>query len=226
MDGIKTGVLLYRNFDSAFEKQLSNTKSVRKIGVTFELKNSVLTATDEDSNSVSVCITCTELPNDMAKMVELFKTQITKTGTSDFYVSDIKIIDESLPFMKISQINELRRNILSDLMEKRLDNYKRLEQKPLNYSPYTDSSVDYRGNVLNSEAKDFYANCSCNVLQSALEASCDIPSGIELMRTKHCLKFATNLCGTSCGKLYLQGDKKKYPLKFDCKNCEMVILSP
>ena len=37
MDGIKTGTLLYRNFDSKFEKQLENSKTVRKIGVKFIL---------------------------------------------------------------------------------------------------------------------------------------------------------------------------------------------
>ena len=45
----------------------------------------------------------------------------------------------------------------------------------------------------------------------------------ELMRTKHCLKYAFNLC-KSPKKLYLIDEKgKKYKLKFDCKNCEMVI---
>ena len=33
MDGIKSGTLLYRNFDAKFEKQLTNSKTVRKIGV-------------------------------------------------------------------------------------------------------------------------------------------------------------------------------------------------
>ena len=43
------------------------------------------------------------------------------------------------------------------------------------------------------------------------------------MRTKHCLKFAHNLC-KSPKKLFLIDEKgKKYRLEFDCKNCEMVI---
>jgi hypothetical protein len=61
----------------------------------------------------------------------------------------------------------------------------------------------------------------------ALETAEKIPQGIELMRTKHCLKFASGLCGKATKKLYLQDEKgKKYPLRFDCKNCEMVILNP
>ena len=87
--------------------------------------------------------------------------------------------------------------------------------------------IDYKGNVFNSESKEFYKNCNCDVLEPALEAQQNVSSGIELMRTKHCLKFASGLCGKACKKLYLvDSNGKKYPLKFDCKNCEMVILSP
>ena len=87
--------------------------------------------------------------------------------------------------------------------------------------------MDYHANVFNNEAKSFYKNCNCEIIEPALESFDKIPSGIELMRTKHCLKFAAGLCGQSCKKLYLTDVKgKKYPLKFDCKNCEMVVLNP
>ena len=43
------------------------------------------------------------------------------------------------------------------------------------------------------------------------------------MRTKHCLKYAFDMC-KSPKKLFLVDEKgKKYPLNFDCKNCEMII---
>jgi hypothetical protein len=46
------------------------------------------------------------------------------------------------------------------------------------------------------------------------------------MRTKHCLKRALLNCKDS-QELFLVDEKGvKYPLKFDCKNCEMVVLSP
>ena len=50
------------------------------------------------------------------------------------------------------------------------------------------------------------------------------------MRTKHCLRYAENICSKKCSytkKLYLLDENgKKYPLKFDCKNCEMVVENP
>ena len=113
------------------------------------------------------------------------------------------------------------------LSEERLRNYKRKPQNPIGYAEFSEREIDYKGNVYNSEAEKFYDNCNCKVIEPALEAQQSIKSNIELMRTKHCLKFATGLCGKACKKLYLVDSKgKKYPLKFDCKNCEMVVLSP
>ena len=52
MEGLKSGLLLYRNFDSSFEKALSISKTVRKIKVDFTLRDRKLTAKDEDNNVV------------------------------------------------------------------------------------------------------------------------------------------------------------------------------
>ena len=49
------------------------------------------------------------------------------------------------------------------------------------------------------------------------------PQKAELMRTKHCIKYALGRC-KSKEKLLLEDELgKKYPLEFDCKNCEMII---
>ena len=127
-----------------------------------------------------------------------------------------------VPFMPISKINEIRREILSDLMNERLKNYKREFQKPLQYAKFPQEILDYRANVHNSCAKCFYKNSGSDVCEMSAESGAN-PT--ELMRTKHCLKYAFDMC-KSPKKLYLIDEKgKKYPLKFDCKNCEMVILS-
>ena len=168
-----------------------------------------------------------EEPKNKEKMVECLKTQLSKTGDTIFNCTEINILDGNVPFLPVSQINELRRELLQLLSNERLRNYKRNAQNPISYADYPDTKVDYRANVFNNEAKEFYKNCKCEVLDNALESKNNIPQGIELMRTKHCLKFAAGLCGQPCKKLYLVDVKgKKYPLKFDCKNCEMVVLNP
>lgn len=221
MDGIAIGLEVYRNFDSKFEKQLENSKIKRRIGVKFVCKNGVLNAEDEDGNCVVFALPQGEKPKNPEKMEENFINQFKKTGESDFYTENTEVIGE-LPFMPVSQINEIRRKILSDLMDERLKNYKRDLQKPLKYAEFPQKELDYRANIHNCEAKCFYENSSCKVCEMSAESGA-FPK--ELMRTKHCLKFAFNMC-KSPEKLFLIDEKgKKFPLKFDCANCEMAVLA-
>ena len=221
MDGIAVGLEVYRNFDSKFEKQLESSKIKRQIGVKFSFKNGILTVIDEDENSVNFTIDSCEKAKNPEKMKENFITQLKKTGDSDFYVEAIEISGE-IPFMPISQINEIRRTILEKLMNERLKNYKRELQKPLKLSKFPKENLDYRANIHNQCAKEFYEKCGCEVCEMSAESGA-FPK--ELMRTKHCLKFAFNMC-KSPKKLFLIDEKgKKYPLMFDCKNCEMVVLA-
>jgi len=227
MDGISTGVIIYRNFDSKFEKCLDASKTVRKIGINISIKDNKIIAIDEDNNSVSLDLPAGEIPKNRDKLVQTYQTQLQKTGDSDYYILNIQIDKNVLTFLPVSKINELRRELLQMLSKERLNNYVRPVQNPIGYGDFPCSSMDYHANVFNKMAKEFYKDCNCNILEPALEAQTLIKSGVELMRTKHCLKYSADLCGKSCKKLYLQDEKgKKYPLKFDCKNCEMAVLNP
>lgn len=221
MPEIKEGTDVYRNFDAKFEKQLTNSKTKRRIKVDFVFENGILSAKDEDRNSVQIELPSGETPQNPDKMKENFITQMKKTGESDFYAENIAINGE-LPFLPISQINEIRRNILSELMKERLKNYPRKFQKPLKYTDFPIKEMDYKANVHNSSAKEFYENCNCKITEMSAESG---SKAFELMRTKHCLKYSFNMC-KSPKKLYLIDEKgEKFPLQFDCKNCEMVILT-
>ena len=168
-----------------------------------------------------------ENSKNIEKLKQSYLAQFNKMGDSHFYLQRMQILDDNLNFIPVSKINELRRTLLTLLSKERLQKYTRISQKPIRYADFSSRKIDYKGNVFNSEAKEFYKNCNCDVLEPALEVQQNVSSGIELMRTKHCLKFASDLCGKPCKKLYLvDANGKKYPLKFDCKNCEMVILSP
>ena len=155
-------------------------------------------------------------------MKENFRNQLNKTGESDFYVQKIEL-DDSLPFMPVSQINEIRRNILSELMDERIKNYPKKYQKPLSDVKFIKKELNYRANIHNKTAKSFYEKCGCTICEMSAESG---SKATELMRTKHCLKYAFDMC-KSPKKLFLIDEKgQKYPLEFDCKNCEMVIKRP
>lgn len=227
MPKISVGNTIYRNFNSAFDKILSNSKTVRKIGVKISIKDSILTATDEDNNNISIKIEQKELAQNQEKARQNYIKQISKTGNSDFYIIDINIEDKNLPFVPLSELNNLRRNLFEKLMELRINNYAKTVQKPISYAQYPILNLDYRANIFNEEAKQFYEKSGCKIEQMALENYKKIPSNTELMRTKHCIKYALGQCSKDLGVLFLVDEKgKKYPLKFDCKNCEMAILAP
>lgn len=221
MPEIKIGMNVYRNVDTSFEKEINNANTKRQIGLNILFKNSELIATDEDNNTASVKVIETEIPQNHDKALENFKKSLTKTGESDFYIRRIDI-QSNIPFIPISKINSYRRLLLEKVMEERLKNYKRQKQAPLRYTNYPQKEIDYRGNVYNKEAEDFYKKCGAEVIERAPEEK--FPNNkIELMRTKHCIKYALNKC-KSPDKLFLIDEKgKKYGLEFDCKNCEMAI---
>ena len=219
---IPSGTIVFRNFDSKFNDNLSTAKIKRRIGVNFEYSKGKITAIDENNNTASLKIDNLEISKNPQKMKDTFINQLQKTGESDFYSIGVKINSE-LPFMPISEINNLRRNLLDKLIEVRLQNYRREIQEPLQYAKFIKQDFDYRANVLNSEAKEFYEKCDCNILEPALESQ-GCFEGKELMRTKHCLKYAFDMC-KSPKSLFLADEKgTKYKLKFDCKNCEMIII--
>lgn len=221
MPNIKAGLSVYRNVDVAFEKELSSAKITRKIGVNIEFSNNMLKATDEDNNSVVLSISEAESANNIEKNRENFEKSMNKTGETDFYITDI-MINSEIPFIPVSKMNEYRRELLSKLLEERLNNYKLEKQKPLKYSKYFEDKIDYHGNVYNSVAEAFYNKCGAEVVEYAPEYSMPTHE-TELMRTKHCIKYALNMC-KSPKKLFLIDDKgQKYNLKFDCSKCEMVI---
>lgn len=217
---LRKGIKLYRNVDVEFEKQLK-LPIKRKIRIDVEILNSKIIITDEDCNKISSEIPKGEISQNQEKSNETFKKQLLKTGDSDFYIDKFSC-NENLPFLPVSKINDLRRNLLDKLMTLRIKNYNKEKAKEINYTKYYKREVDYRANVHNKEAEKFYNKCGCIVIEKSLESK--FPQRqIELMRTKHCIKYSIDMCQKNIN-LFLQDEHKvKYPLKFDCKKCEMII---
>lgn len=220
MPSIMVGQKVYRTKDVGFEKTLDN-KIKRQIGINVSFEVDKLILEDEDNNKIIYSMPLGEKANDAQRMKETFIKQFSKTGESDFYIENININGE-LGFMPISQINEIRRECFALLMEERLKNYKREHQQEIKYTPYYKQEDDYHANVYNEKAKEFYKNCGCEIVQYAPEK--EENSSIELMRTKYCIKYSLDRC-QSPEKLYLIDDRgQKYQLKYDCKNCEQIII--
>lgn len=230
MPKITKGQTIFRNFDAGFEKTLQNSMTKRKIRADITILNEGIEAIDEDGVREFVGFDdSVQTAENIKKVCQVYIEQLKKSGGSDFYINDVKIKAQNLPFLKISLINALRRTLLENLMSARIQKYKKIQGnyartkiKPSKF-PLTDN--DYRLNVHNSRAKEFYKKCGVECARMSYETK-KCPDA-ELMRTKHCIRRAFNMCLKKCADkapLYLIDEKgKKLKLVFDCKNCQMII---
>ena len=222
MPKFSKGAEVYRNFDFAFEKILKNTKTKRRIQAEFELRDNLLIVKDEDNNEVCLKFEYSEIAKN-PKMKENIISQLQKAGETDFYVEKVQINSEKIPFLPISKINEMRREILDLLMEERIKNYKRELPKNRKVVPFILNEGDYKLNIHNDYAKQFYEKRGCKIKEHSLEKT-KYTSNKIIMQTKHCLKYAFNLCGKNKNLTLIdEASNKRYKLEFDCKNCQMFI---
>ena len=112
-------------------------------------------------------------------------------------------------------------------MQKRIEVYNtkiKQFQKPLRYAKYFLDEVDYSANIHNQRAKEFYEKSGVRVKEFSFETQ-KPNREVKLMRCKHCIKYALNMCKSPKNLILRDEFGKTYPLKFDCKSCEMSVLS-
>ena len=215
---------IYRNVDVEFNRTLENSRTIRKLDISFKISDSKLEVRDEFNNKVEVNFEAQQAIN-KESMKNNFIKSLSKTSQTPYAVSSIEFKCETMPFLAVSQINSLRNELLDKLSTKILSRYKVKQQKPIDIAKFPQDYGDYHLNVHNNQACEFYELCDCKVAEKSFE-SIKNRKNKELMRTRHCLKRATIGCKNN-KKLFLEDEKgTKYPLIFDCKNCEMAILAP
>lgn len=232
---IKVGVEIFRNLDHEFNLALKASNRNRwidcKINVEQNDESILFSASDEDGNSVNLTVDDQfDLAMNAEKAIENIKNQLSKSGDSIFKVQGVNIDMGEPVFIPTSTLNQIRRDLLQKLIEKRLDVYPTLNRGISNSSAtYIESALTYKGNVSNNLAKSFYAKHGVNSIDEAFEVE-KVPEA-ELMVTRYCIKFELGICpskqsGKPTGELYLKDNKNLYPLEFDCKNCLMKVKSP
>ena len=222
---LSKGVLVYRNNDVQFNKTLENSHTMRKLDIVFKVCKNKIVVIDDFNNKIELSFENAEFANNQESMKQNFIKALSKTSDTPYFVKNIEFETETLSFLPVSKINELRREILDKLSEKILLKYRTKKQKPIDIAKFSQDKGDYRLNIHNLKAREFYEMCGCEVTENSFE-SIKNHEKKELMRTKHCLRRASLGCKNQ-EDLFLVDEKGvKYPLEFDCANCEMVILAP
>ncbi len=233
---LKENTIIYRNFDKEFIKKLnSKNTSQRKITVDFVFeetkKGFCIKAKDEDDNYAEYFYDCPKvLSSNVNNVTDSINKQLAKTGNSIFEASNIETKITGNYFIKISSLNQMRREVLTLLEKEREKNYKSYRVKlSKNDLSYPVNEVDYRANISNNKAREFYERHKVKVTEPAFELQKQV-KGKTIMTTKHCLKYRFGLCpkinknADIDEPLYLVDKNNKYRLEFDCDNCVMKIV--
>jgi len=230
---------LNRNLDHNWQQALLKTSSERRIGVDIELggwqEQLVLTLTSEDSVSVTHTLDGQfDEANNAEKALDNLKDGLAKLGQTRYYAQKVDINLPGALFVPNSLLNQLRRETVEMLEEARLANYQRGSRKAVaTPAPvYPETHLSFLANVYNHKAREFYHRYGVQLIDAAYEAH-EEKGEVPVMITKHCLRFAFNLCPKQAkGNIkswratpmqLVHGDEV-LTLRFDCRPCEMHVI--
>ena len=236
---VKLPYIVNRNLDHVWQQNLLKESSNRRIGVSFKLynieKGIELIAKSEEGVCVKVELNGEfELAEQPDKSLKNIRNNLSKLGKTIYYLTDFDLNLSKIYFISSSQLNQLRRDTINKLTAKRLTSYCRQKRKP-EQSPvsfYPENHLSFLANVYNHKAREFYTQHGVELIESAYEAH-EVKEDAPLMITKHCLRFAFNLCPkqakgiqgvkTKITPMKLIQNNEELLLKFNCKACEMQV---
>ena len=230
------GARLYRNINASFEKELEKHECTREISVDVSLSFThgqewkvTATALSEDGRSISETFNAgDQTAQNPERMISLLENQIEKsTGHYRFRLQKIDA-DNGMAFLSASSINAIRRSLAEKLEQLPCGKRDILHRRPegiVRQESMKDAT--YKNNISNHLSESAYRNAGAKIASMAYELT--HAPGIELMRTRYCIRFELGLCpvhqgAKDTGPLYLLNNGQRFGLKFDCKNCEMVLI--
>ncbi len=233
--GIKEGIKIYRNYNKEFDDKIKNASITRKLRTEIraeETQNSyIFFLTDEENNTATeMRVKKYEEAQNKEKALTTLGIQLSKSGDTEFSVEKTKINVKTIPFIRVSEINEIRRLLTSRLRKIRRKNYKyETRTEEIKKSEYPNIKLDYSANIYNDKAEQFYKERGCFISERALEETKNT-SNKTLMTSKYCIKNQLGLCPkqTHANKYkepYILKDEcnKEYLVAFNCRNCTMEI---
>lgn len=234
MPQIESGDELYRNYDCAFERELARGDVPRRLSI--ELKfgehdnGFILTAATESGVECSTEIIFNKEKARSPQRDNII-SQLKKWGNTSFDVKNVDITLADEWFVPSSLLSEMRRNLCNLLIEKTRLAVAREDMRLKNNTiPYFMSSLDYRGNISNRLAEEFYKEHGVSEVAPAYELH--PVDDATIMFCKHCIKYSMGWCTQSGEKhqykepFYLvSGDGKRFRLSFDCKECIMRVVA-
>ena len=235
VEGLRSGLKLYRNINSAFERELERNMPRREIGVSLEVSvsgkyNIDITATSEDGRQVS-CPFKSDLDTaeNRERQEAMIREQLSKrSGHYLFSVEKLEIQTPggSLPLLSASLLNSIRRLVASDLDALPCGRLPMAAGRKDTSVKVGDTALSYKYNVSNAAARALYEARGAESIEPAYELA--HRKDAELMRTRYCVRYELGMCPVHQGAkesrpLFLLNNGRRLALHFDCAKCEMTV---
>ena len=151
---------------------------------------------------------------------------------ADIGTSTSSVTEESqiAYFIRASVLGEMKKDLVEKLKSYLIEKHRNERDtfvRPETNAIFPKDNLSYLGNVINKKSREFYEMHGVENIEDGLEK---LRSDDELvvMTTKHCVRYANNICSKEIGKpatsLYLVNDKGRFRLDFDCRNCCMKVI--
>jgi len=235
VEGLRSGLKLYRNINSAFERELERNMPRREIGVALEVSisgkyNIDITATSEDGRQVS-CPFKSDLDTaeNRERQEAMIREQLSKrSGHYLFRVEKLEIQTPggSLPLLSASLLNSIRRLVASDLDALPCGRLPMAAGRKDTSVKVGNTALSYKYNVSNAAARALYEARGAESIEPAYELA--HRKDAELMRTRYCVRYELGMCPVHQGAkesrpLFLMNNGRRLALHFDCAKCEMTV---
>ncbi|MCH5240835.1 MAG: U32 family peptidase [Muribaculaceae bacterium] len=225
---IPKGSEIYRTSDIKWDKMIKGETAIRKINLDLTLENNRIKVKDERGVQVILPF---DLPFEPAqKPMEYFEI-FNKLGNTIYRIKNFVNKIETNRFYRISELNLIKRKMINLLQTANLSTYPYEYRRDEKKVVFPNEHVDYRENIANHLAEEFYREHGVKTIEKAAEISQNLNKGDVVMTTRYCLLRELGICKKEKKKseqvrfpLYLKYDGGKFRLDFDCKNCEMKVL--
>lgn len=232
---IVSGTALHRNHSQQFHRAVKKGIQ-RKVPVRMQLEaveaGLLLIVEDSTGNrGTSLLSGPFESPRNQELAETKWKTQLEKTGVTEFVCDGVELGDAGVPFVPVAVMNDLRRRGLDALREARLLSIPPLvigEKRPVPCLPET---LDSTHNITNSKAEQLHRRFGAKQIAQGPEAGAPIAAG-RVMISRYCLRRELGAClPLPSGKslptdlhLVTEDGKENLRLHFDCEACRMHVI--